>query len=145
MTDSSKFESRPGKLTCTTPEVFNFITDIRNFEQFIPADNIKNWQASEDSCSFQVPPLGNANVRITESTPNSIVVFSGNALQQNSFKLEVHISENERKLSEVRITLTADLNPVLLMMAKGPIERFLETLVSEMEKFDKWNVRSTGS
>jgi hypothetical protein len=31
------------------------------------------------------------------------------------------------------------------MMAKGPIERFMETLVSEMEKFEKWNSKTTGS
>ena len=139
MTANSKFESRIGKLSCTTDKVFNFITDIRNFEQFIPAGNVKNWQASVDNCSFQVPPLGTASVRITEKNQYSSVAYTGDALQKNDFKLVVHILENEKNLADVRLILTAELNPVLKMMAADPIGRFLETLISEMEKFDKWN------
>lgn len=145
MTDNSKFESRIVNLSCTPAEVFNFITDIRNFEQFIPEGNIKNWQASDDNCSFQVPPFGTASVRISERNPYSVVSYAGDALQKNDFELIVHISENMKKLADVSITLTAQLNPVLKMMAKGPIERFMETLVSEMEKFEKWNSKTTGS
>jgi carbon monoxide dehydrogenase subunit G len=145
MTDNSKFESRSGKLTCTITELFNFITDIKNFEQFIPEGNINNWQATSDDCRFQVPPLGSVTARITEKTPYSQVAYSGDALQKNDFNLVVHISENERKLAEVRLSLTADLNPFIKMMAAGPIEKFLEKLISEMEIFEKWNVKSRES
>ena len=140
MTDNSKFESRTGKLSCTPSEVFNFITDIRNFEKFIPEGNIKNWKASADRCSFQVPPLGIATVNLTEKNPYSYVAYSGNVVQKNDFKLFVHISENERKLAEVRLNLTAELNPFLKMMAEAPIVKFLEMMISEMEKFEKWDV-----
>lgn len=145
MTKNLKFESRTGKLSCTNAQVFNFITDIKNFEQFIPEGNIKNWQASVDYCSFQVPPIGTASVRITERNPYSLVAYSGDALKKNDFILLVHISENERKLAEVRLTLTAELNPFLKMMASGPIEKFLEKVISEMEKFERWTVISKES
>jgi hypothetical protein len=138
MATNSKFESRPGSLTCPAIDFYNFTTDIRNFEQFIPEGTIKNWQSSYDSCSFQVPPLGTASVRIIETIPSSVVVFSGDALQKNDFELVVNISENEKKLAVVSLVLTAELNPVLKMMASGPIEQFLETLITEMEKFDNW-------
>lgn len=138
MNYNSRFESRPGSLSCLAIDVYNFTTDIRNFEQFIPEGTIRNWQASQDSCSFQVPPLGTASVRIIESVASSIVVYSGDALQKNDFELVVKISENDKKLAMVSLVLTAELNPVLKMMATGPIEKFLETLITEMEKFDKW-------
>ena len=60
MTDMSNFESRSGKLKCTKEEVFNFVTDIRNFEQFIPQGTINEWQAERESCSFRVSMLGSA-------------------------------------------------------------------------------------
>jgi carbon monoxide dehydrogenase subunit G len=145
MANSLNFESRTGKLSCTPADVFNFITDIRNFEQFIPQGSIKNWQSSSDSCSFQVPPIGKASVNMTEKKPYSFVAYSGDALQKNDFKLFVHITENERKLAEIRLNLTAELNPFLKMIASGPIENLLERLISEMEKFEKWNVKSTDS
>jgi hypothetical protein len=142
MTKTTKFESRTGKLSCTTAEVFNFISDIRNFKQFIPEGNIENWQATADNCSFQVPPLGTASVSLTEKNPNSFVAYSGDALKKNDFKLVVNISENENNHADATLSLTADLNPVLKAMVAGPIERFLETLISEMEKFEKWNFKS---
>ncbi len=132
------FESRTGKLTCTTSELFSFITNLRNFEQFIPDGNIKNWQASDDNCSFQIPPFGTASVRIMEKIPFSLVEYSGDALKKNDFKLSVHISENEKKRAEVRLILSADLNPVLKIMAVEPVKKFMEMLISEMEKFNKW-------
>jgi carbon monoxide dehydrogenase subunit G len=145
MADNLNFESRTGKLSCTAADVFNFITDIRNFEQFIPPGTINNWQASSDSCSFQVPPIGKASVNLTEKNPYSFVAYSGDALQQNDFKLFVHIAENERKLAEIRLNLTAELNPFLKMLASEPIENLLEKLISEMEKFERWNEKSKGS
>ena len=145
MANSLNFESRIGKLSCTPADIFNFITDIRNFEQFIPTGNINNWQASSDSCSFQVPPIGKASVNLTEKNPYSFVAYSGDALQKNDFKLYVHITVDERELAEIRLNLTAELNPFLKMVASGPIENLLEKLISEMEKFEKWNVKSTGN
>ena len=139
MTTNSDFESRTGKLSCAPETVFNFITDIRNFEQFIPPGNIQNWQATADNCKFQVPPIGYATVKISEKIPFSSVIYSGDALQKNDFTLIVHISENEKDLADVRLSLAADLNPFLKMMASGPIEKFLEMLISEMEKFEMWN------
>jgi hypothetical protein len=138
MSDNLKFESRRGKLTCSPPELFGFITNIKNFERFIPAGNIKNWQASEKECSFQILPFGTANVRIKEAVPDSLVKYHGEVLRENEFELAVHISENERKLAEVQLFLTAGLNPFLKMMASEPINRFMELLIVEMEKFDGW-------
>jgi hypothetical protein len=139
MAENSKFVSRKGILSCTVAEFFGFITDIRNFKQFIPEGNIKNWHATSDSCSFGVPPLSTVTVRISEKIPFSLVSFSGDALRKNDFNLIVGIINNENKLAEISLILAVDLNPVLKMMASGPIEKFLETLISEMEKFDRWN------
>lgn len=142
MTANLKSESRTGKLSCTTLELFGFVTDIRNFEQFIPEGSIKDWRASSENCSFQVPPMGSANVRISEKIPVSLVKYTGDAMQNNKFELVVHISENAEKLAEVKLNLTAELNPFLRVLASGPIERFLGTLISEMEKFENWNLKS---
>ena len=136
MSESTKYESRTGRLTCTPAEFFGFITNIKNFEQFIPAGNIKNWQASERECSFQIPPFGTANVRIKDAIPVSRVTYSGDVLKDNEFELVVNISGNNKKPAEVKLSLTAALNPFLKMMANEPINRFMEMLISEMERFN---------
>jgi hypothetical protein len=138
MDDLSVYESRTGTLSCSTREIFDFVTDIRNFEQFIPGNTINNWQSDRDTCSFTISMVGIISVRITEKHPYSKVTFNGDALKKNDFSLVLNMNDNTNNTADVKIVLEAELNPVLKMMASKPIDRFLEILVSEMEKFTSW-------
>ncbi len=80
MNDLSHYESRSGNLSCTSVEVFDFVTDIRNFEQFIPSGKIHNWKAGKETCSFSVSMVGTVTVRIADKEPYNKVIFNGDAL-----------------------------------------------------------------
>ena len=134
----SYFESRSGKLSCTAEEIFNFVTDIRNFEQFLPEETFKNWQAEKESACLNVPMLGTVSFRLTEKEMYNKVVYSGDALNKNDFSLVLHISDNNKNPAEVKISVNADLNPMLKMMAAKPIGQFMEKLINEMEVFRGW-------
>jgi hypothetical protein len=138
MTDLSYFTSRSGKLTCNVEVFFAFVTDLRNFERFIPEGSITNWKAEKESCSFNVSMLGNVAVRVAEKEEYKKVVFNGDALKSNDFLLTVDISENHNKQAEVKIMLSVDLNQMMKMMASKPISQFLEVLINEMERFNDW-------
>ena len=137
--------SRTGKLSCSASEFFGFISDIRNLEQFIPGGIITNWHATDDSCDFGVQSMGRVWMKIVEKIPFSAVSFSGNALERIDFSINVQIQSDENFRAEVIIILTADLNLILKGMASGPIEKFLDIAITEMEKFEKWNRRSKDS
>jgi hypothetical protein len=138
MEGNTVFQSRTAKLSCTGEEFYNFITDIRNFGEFVTADIVKEWEASPDHCRFRVSPIGDIRLKITGRKPYSLVTFSGDALQRNDFVIKAFISENSSLLADVKLVIEAELNPVLRMMASGPVERFLETLADEMEKYNGW-------
>jgi len=138
MGNPSIFESRYGKVSVSDREVFVFVTDIRNFEQFIPKNTINSWKAEKDSCSFSVPMLGTVTVRLLEMSEYSKVVFQGDALKKEDFVLTLNIYENINESAGFNVLLTADLNPMMKMVAVKPIEQFLEMLVTEMEKFTGW-------
>jgi len=143
MSKLSEYKSRIGKLSCNPEDIFNFVTDIRNFHRFAPSGTIIDWIAEKESCRFEVPSLGNVNFRVTEKEQFSKVIFSGNALQNTSFSIVLNITENSNNLAEVIIDLQAELNPFLKLMAEKPIAQFLETLINEMEKFGGWkNIRA---
>ncbi len=138
MSDLSNYESRSGSLSCTPKEVFDFVTDIRNFEQFIPEGTINNWQSGKDTCTFNVSMIGSVTLRIEKAEPYDRVIFSGDALKKNDFSLILNILENANNNAEVKVLLEAELNPMLKMMANKPILQFLEMLIREMEKFNGW-------
>jgi hypothetical protein len=92
----------------------------------------------KDSCSFIISMMGKVNIRIGDSKEYSEVVFSGNAMMVNDFSLAVKFSDAEPAHSEVRLSVLAHLNPFLKTLAAEPINKFLETLIAEMEKFSGW-------
>lgn len=58
MSEKSNFESRSGRVNCSAEELFNFVTDLRNFERLIPRGSGKALKIDEDSLSIQVSMLG---------------------------------------------------------------------------------------
>jgi carbon monoxide dehydrogenase subunit G len=139
MAEISRFESRSASLSCTSVKFYGFITDLRNFGRFIPADIIKNWEADETSCKFIVSGLGDLKLNLAGKEPFSLAKFEGNALMTIDFVLSVIISEDSNARGKVTLVMDAELNPIMKMMASGPIEKFLETLVNEMEQFENWD------
>ncbi len=138
MSDISTFESRKGRVNCTAQELYYFLTDIRNFERFIPKDKFSDIKIDKDSCSFNVSMMGKVNIRISDRKEYSEVLYSGNAMLVNDFSLTVKFCDAVPSHSEVKLSVLAHLNPLLKMLAGEPIKKFLETLITEMEKFDGW-------
>ena len=138
MPDISTFESRTGNLTCTPSEIYDFVTDIRNFRQFVPGGTIEDLQTERESCSFRVSPVGNVSFKLAQKEPDRKVVYEGNVLQSNNFTLVLEIREDTGSKAVVNLRLAAHLNPLLKMMAAKPIESFLEKMIDEMEKFRGW-------
>lgn len=139
MPEKSYYESRPGKLSCKPEEAFSFITDLRNFDRFIQEGKISDWKADKESCSFSVSMVGAVNVRLLNKVEGQKVVYQGDALSSNDFTISVDLSGDTPGHSEIRLSLAADLNPVLKMMADKPIRQFLDILINEIEGFRDWN------
>ncbi|MGE5420071.1 MAG: hypothetical protein ACM3UT_07780 [Chloroflexota bacterium] len=146
MSSVSYFESRSGKPDCTPEEIFDFVTDIRNFQRLIPSGTVADWNASKDHCSFRVPRVGNVSLRLVSQERPGLVAYKGTALNDNDFEIVVHIRKNTIEKADVKIALNAELNPMMKMIASKPIGQFLEMLVDRMEDFscsDLQNMNST--
>lgn len=139
MSELSYFESRPGELSCNPAVAFDFITDLRNFRRFINEETITNWKADKDSCSFSVPMLGTVSVSVLEKQDGRLVVYQGDALSMNDFKIDVFLSASPEGGADVSLKLTASLNPMMKMIAEKPINQFMEILMKEIENFRDWH------
>jgi len=139
MSEISTFTSRPAKITCSAREFFDFVTDARNFEQFISAETFSDLKADKDSLSFQAGMLGSVSLRISEKIMYSKVIYRGENQQVKDFMLKADIADSGPGSCEVILTLQAELNPMLRMFAEAPVKKFLDALTSQMEKFRGWN------
>jgi len=131
----TKFESRIGKIQSSQKTAYDFLTNFNNFEQFIPDDKAKDWKSDENKCSFTVNGIGGVGLEIMEREPNKLIKITGSGIAKVEFYLWIQLKELEENDTRVRLTLKADLNPMIKMVASNPLKNFLEILVTKMEDF----------
>ena len=51
----AKIESRVGTINSNESKIFDFVADFTNFKSVIPADQVSDFEATKDECSFQLP------------------------------------------------------------------------------------------
>lgn len=131
-----KLESKIGKVSYSDEKVYNFLTDFNNFKNLFPADKVSNWKSDENSCSFSVNPIGETGIKIVEKDPFKLVKLKSLENDKFNFTFWVQLKMLEEKDTRIKLTLEADLNPMIQMMAKKPLQEFLDKLIDQLEKYN---------
>jgi len=131
-----KLESKIGKVSYSDEEVYNFLTDFNNFKNLIPEDKVSNWKSDENSCSFSVNPIGETGIKIIENEAFKLIKLSSLENDKFNFVFWVQLKMIEEKDTRIKLTLEADLNPMIQMMAKKPLQEFLDKLIDQLEKYN---------
>ena len=131
----TKFESRIGKLDTSGEKAFNFLSDFRNFNRFIPEDKVKEWEASAEQCKFTVDGIGKAGLKIIEKEPNKLVKISDDGTAGLEFFFWIQIKEIEEKDTRIKLTIKADLNPMMKIVAAKPLKSFVNLMIDKIEEY----------
>ena len=120
--DSEKIKiDRPSK------EVFDFLSKVENFEKLMP-ENISKFEVlGDDSFLFALKGMPEIALKTKELVPTEKIVL-GAAGGKIDFSLTGIIDSLSDDSCEVTLTFNGDFNPMMAMMIKGPITKFLETL-----------------
>ena len=115
----------------SSQDVFFFLFYVKNFEQLMP-ENISKFEVlGDDKFLFALKGMPEIVLKKKEAiAPNKIVL--GAAGGKLDFSLIGHITETTDTQSDVQLTFEGDFNPMMAMMIKGPIGKFIETLVNNM-------------
>ena len=126
-------ESPKISLTKSANEVFDFLSNVKNFEGLIP-ENISKFELLEkDKFIFALTGMPEIILqKKSEEAPNSIVL--GAAGGKLDFTLKANITSIEANKTEVQLSFNGDFNPMIAIMIKGPISKFIETLATNIPK-----------
>ena len=114
-------------------DVFSFLSDVKNFEYLMPKNISKVEVLDEDKFLFALKGMPEIILKKKELIgPNKVVL--GAAGGNTNFSLTANIVELEDNKSEVQLSFNGDFNPMMSMMIKGPIGKFIETLATNMPK-----------
>ncbi len=112
-------------------EVFDFLSDVKNFESLMP-ENISKFEMLEgDKFLFALKGMPEIVLKKKEAIAPSKIVL-GAAGGKLDFSLTGNITEIEADKSEVQLAFSGDFNPMMAMMIKGPIGKFIETLATKI-------------
>ena len=121
------------KIAKSDKEVFEFLTDVKNFETLMPS-NIDKFEVLDDKTfKFALKGMPEIILRLKEQIPHEKVVL-GAASDKLPFTLTGDITALGADESEVSLSFEGEFNAMMAMMIKSPITNFMETLSTNMDK-----------
>ncbi|OOG71063.1 STK_08120 family protein [Flavobacterium sp. A45] len=117
----------------SSQELFDLLSDVKNFEKLMP-DNIAKFEVTgEDAFIFGLKGMPEIKLKMKEKVaPNKIVL--GAASDKLPFTLVANIDTISESSSAVKLDFEGEFNAMMAMMIKGPISKFIETLANNMTK-----------
>ena len=114
-------------------ELFDLLSDVKNFEKLMPENIAKFEVIGDDAFIFGLKGMPEIKLKMKEKVaPNKIVL--GAASDKLPFTLVANINAVSDNSSDVKLDFEGDFNPMMAMMIKGPIGKFIETLATNMAK-----------
>jgi hypothetical protein len=128
-----QIESKKVSVQKSAEDLCTFLCDVKNFEQLMP-ENISKFEVlSDTSFVFALKGMPEIGLEVKDViSPEKVVL--GAISDKIPFQLTGNIKETDVDSSEAELIFNGDFNPMMAMMIKGPITKFLETLVNNMEE-----------
>lgn len=114
-------------------DLFDILTDVKNFEKLMPADIAKFEVLENESFLFGLKGMPEFKLKLVEKNAPNTIAFKS-ASDKVPFNLIARIEALSDSSSAVKLDFEGEFNAMMAMMVKGPITKFLETLVNNMPK-----------
>jgi len=108
------------------------LSDVKNFEQLMP-ENISKFEViREDAFIFAIMGMPEIALEVKEIISPSKVTL-GAISDKIPFTLIGNIEAKDDDSSLIELQFQGDFNPMMAMMVKAPVSKFIETLASNLE------------
>ena len=95
--------------------------------KFMP-EQISDWEAEKDRCSFKIQGMTSLSLRLEEQIPRQRLRLIPEGKSPFEFELLFHLRETGPNSTDARVEVAADLNPMMAMMAKKPLQNLVDAI-----------------
>ena len=129
-----KVNTNKVRFTKNQQDAFNFLLDMKNYEQLMPEDT-KSFEIHESGKGFTVGvgALPKVGMRLKETVEPSQIVFESPA-PAFEYTLTISIDAVDDNSSDVTLDFDGNFNMMIEMMAKKPLTSFIETIAENIGK-----------
>ena len=113
--------------------LFHALSDVKNYEKLMPENIAKFEVLGDDVFNFGLKGMPEIKLRLKQGVPYSKINLAA-ASDKLPFTLVANIEAISENSSTVKLDFEGEFNPMMAMMIKGPISKFIETLAENMPK-----------
>jgi len=107
-------------------DFFKFLSNLQNFEQLMP-ENIDRFEVDGESFIFSLKGMPEIRLVIDKTQEFNTLTLKAASSKLN-FTLTANINEVSKNTCETQLLFTGDFNPMMAMMVKKPLQKFIDTL-----------------
>ncbi|QNJ96827.1 SRPBCC family protein [Constantimarinum furrinae] len=128
-----KINSKKVTVQKSSQALCEYLSDVKNFEALMP-DNISKFELiRDDAFVFALKGMPEIALEVKEvEAPHKVML--GALSDKIPFQLTANIETINANTSQVELVFEGDFNPMMAMMIKSPITKFLETLAGNLEQ-----------
>ena len=127
-----QLESKKVTVSKSSEAIFATLINLASYEALMP-ENIEKFEVDGDSFIFALKGMPEIRLILKEKNPNSKVILAA-ASSKIPFTLEINIDEVTEESSDVQLFFKGEFNPMVSMMVKKPLTKFIETLSDTIGK-----------
>lgn len=128
-----KFESRKVSFGKNQTELFDYLSQMENYEELMPEGADFSLHHKGEGFSFQLKGMPKVGLKLKEKKSPEYIIFESPSDNFN-YEMTIFTQPIESNSSQAYIDFKGKFNPMIEMMAKKPLTNFLETLTDNLEK-----------
>ncbi|MBK9283793.1 MAG: hypothetical protein IPM51_05670 [Sphingobacteriaceae bacterium] len=134
-------QSEAKKTKASLENLFEFLSDFKNFESILPSDKVEGFTYTEIECSFVIKGITPMKVNIDEKVPHKYIKFKSEGLGKFNFRLKTVFIGESSQSGECLIEMHGDLNPIILNMAKASLEQLINTMAHKLGELNEHELK----
>ena len=116
----------------TPAEVYDFLDDLNNHQQLMP-ENIYNWSSTTDEARFTIQNMAKLALKVSSRTENKEIVIVPSEDAPFPVELKWTLTDSGNGTTEALITISAELNMMMKMLASGPLQKLADNQTEKLK------------
>ena len=126
--------------------VFNYLSNFENLSSYlnsgliekisqqVPQVKITDFQSDRDSCKFKITGMGVAQIKVVNREPFKTIKVESSGGLPLSITFWIQLLPVDQYKTKMRLTLHADMNMMIKMMAGNKLEEGVNQLADTLSK-----------
>lgn len=105
-------------------QVYHFLADLNHHQQLMP-ENIYNWSSTADEARFTIQNMAKLALKVSQRIENEEILIV--PAEEAPFALDMKWTlESLGEDTSATLTVSADLNMMMKMLASGPLQKLVD-------------------